>query len=70
MGGPKAREEKVGGRKEAKPPYTLCRPPPLLKARVEGAPRALGSGQRWGASLAPPSSPRRLSPEGGGRAVP
>lgn len=28
-----------GREKAASPPYTLCRPPPLLKARVEGASR-------------------------------
>lgn len=46
-----------GREKAAPPPYTLCRPPPLCSKLVWRAPRALGSGQRWGAPLTPPSFP-------------
>ena len=68
VGGPKAWREKGSGReKAAPPPYTLCRPPPLLKARVEGrlAPlaRARGGARHWRHLLPPPPSRRE---EGGG----
>lgn len=50
--------ERWGGSQEAPPPYTLCSPPPSDQSSCGGAPRALGSGQRWGAPLAPSSFPR------------
>lgn len=59
LGGRKVR----GGRRRLRLPTPYAGPPPA-QSSCGGAPRALGSGQRWGAPLAPPSPSRRE--EGGG----